>query len=185
MRTALWDLTVLPQKLPNVNDQRKRSKNIKCALPIFLAQHQPQALFRRSAVWCVYLVTLVHFSHLKPCMCFATAGAVSRGLQQLSNVQRVSSFCLCGICCPCLFLIHPSRAIQTFRVFSFIFPTLSSLNQGVLTCIFILDVGTIPCLWLSLSPFSGFPVLLYPLNKGEPNLLTLFKMQVAVYWLVI
>lgn len=89
------------------------------------------------------------------------------------------------ICCPCLFLIHPSRAIQTFRVFSFIFPTLSSLNQGVLTCIFILDVGTIPCLWLSLSPFSGFPVLLYPLNKGEPNLLTLFKMQVAVYWLVI
>lgn len=75
MRTALLDLTVLPQKLPNINDQEKRSEHGKCILPVFLAQCQPQALSRKTVVQCVYLVILVHFSCLKPCMYLATAEA--------------------------------------------------------------------------------------------------------------
>lgn len=108
MRTALLDLTVLPPKLPNINDQRKSSEHGKCMLPIFLAQYQPQALSRKSVVQCVYSVILVHFSCLKPCICLATAGAFHKDFNSSAVYKEPLPF----VCVE--FTTHPLHLLSLF-----------------------------------------------------------------------
>lgn len=170
MRTALSDLTVLPPKLPNTNDQRKSSEHGKCTLPIFLAQYQPQALSRKSVVQCVYSVILVHFSCLKPCICLATAGAFYKDFNSSAMYKEPLPFVCVELTTHPLHLLslfvpntRNACATQAFRVFSFTLSTHSSLNQRVLVCILTLDVGghslplivSVALLWLSNSAVSS------------------------------
>lgn len=58
-------------------------------LPTCLAQYQPQGLFRNCGSVC--LVISVHFSHLKPCTCLATAGSFHKDFN--SSVMYKEPFC--------------------------------------------------------------------------------------------
>lgn len=151
MRADLLDLTVLPQELPNINDQKKRPERGKCALLIFLEQCQPQALSRKSAVQCVCLVILVHFSHRKPCICLATAGAFHKGFNSSAMYKELLPFVCVELTTRSLHLLSlfvPNPLLACYPGFqSFLIHTLNSVfNQRVLACILILNMGANPCL---------------------------------------
>lgn len=189
MGTDLLDLTVLPQKLPNINDPKKRPEHGKCALLTFLEQCQPQALSRKSVAQCVCLVILVHFSHLKPCICLATAGAFHKGFNSSAVYKEPFPFvCVERTTCS-LHLLSLSVPNPPFLCY----PGFQSFLIHTLNSVFNWSSGMHPysrCGGQSLPlvvsvAFSGFAILLNPFNEGEPDQLTLFEMQVAVYCPVI
>lgn len=103
-----------------MNDQKGRSERGKRTLPIFLASGTFQT---QCGLLCLLSNLGACFSPETMYM-FSNCRIISRGLQQLSDVQRALSFGLRGTCrlltssAVAVFLIHPACATQDFREFS-------------------------------------------------------------------
>lgn len=97
MRTALWDLTVLPQKLPNINDQEKKVWTRQVCITYLFSTVPASGTFHKKCGSVCLFSNLGAFFSPETMYVFSNCRNISRWLQQLSNVQRASSFCLCGI----------------------------------------------------------------------------------------